>query len=685
MQGSVLLAVLVFWPMLAATLGYLIGRRDKTARDRFVGLATALECLLAVILLVRVARGDTLGFSLPGLFGFGLNLELDGFRAIYALITAFMWMMTGLFSRDYFAHYRNRNRYYLFCLLTLGATAGIFLSADLITCFAFFEVMSLTSYAMVAHDEKPATLRAAGTYLAVAVIGGLVMLMGLFLLHDLCGTLIISELYTACKSVANRGLLYLIGALLMVGFGAKAGMFPLHIWLPKAHPVAPAPASALLSGVLTKSGIYGALAVSCNIFLHDADWGLAMLLFGVVTMLLGAVLAVFSIDLKRTLACSSMSQIGFILVGIGMQGLLGDHNALAVRGTLLHMVNHSLIKLVLFMVAGVVYLNLHALDLGAIRGFGRGKPLLMFIFLMGALSIGGVPLWSGYISKTLLHESIVEYIWLFPDTSFMGRLFQCVEGLFTLSGGLTAAYMTKLFVCIFVEKNSYSQDKMDGYNGEYMTKRTAVVLGAAAFILPVLGLSPGLTMDRIADLGQGFMHGHDPAHAVHYFAFVNLKGALASLTIGAIVYLLIIRGCLMERDAQGHLVYVDRWPAWLDLEERLYRPALGGLAAVGALICAIPDRIEWLLGPLVHCGHIWGRIFDTLPDGLVILIKRTLLRPNRPRPFPDKFLARYHELIFPGDDKKPEAALADSFSYSLLMFGIGACAVLLYVFYWAMR
>ena len=134
-------------------------------------------------------------------------------------------------------------------------------------------------------------------------------------------------------------------------------MFPLHIWLPKAHPVAPAPASALLSGILTKSGVFGILVIARNLFRADVAWGDAVLFLGVVTMVLGAVLAVFSVDLKRTLACSSMSQIGFILVGVAMQGLLSGENALAAWGTILHMLNHSLIKLVLFVAAGVVYMG----------------------------------------------------------------------------------------------------------------------------------------------------------------------------------------------------------------------------------------------------------------------------------------------------------------------------------------
>ena len=183
----------------------------------------------------------------------------------------------------------------------------------------------------------------------------------------------------------------------------------LHIWLPKAHPVAPAPASALLSGILTKSGIFGVIVVSVNIFRASTAWGNLILVLGLITMLGGAVLAVFSVNLKRTLACSSMSQIGFILTGIAMGCLLGEENALAARGALLYMVNHSLFKLILFMAAGVVYMNLHKLNLNDVRGFGRKKPILHFAFLMGAVGLMGVPGFSGYVSKTLIHEGIVEY------------------------------------------------------------------------------------------------------------------------------------------------------------------------------------------------------------------------------------------------------------------------------------
>ena len=304
---NLMLVSLVFYPFLGGILSYIAGRYREDYRNYLAEFVVVSEFTLAVLLAFLGLRGVGAGGEsmvqvfIPEICGFGLNFILDGFRVIYSMVAALMWMMTTLLSREYFQHHENRNRFYLFLLLTLGATMGVFLSADLYTTFIFFEIMSFTSYVWVAQEEDKESLRAAATYLAVAVIGGLVMLMGLFLLYRELGTLRISELLPAVRACEEKEILYAAGICMLVGFGAKAGAFPLHIWLPKAHPVAPAPASALLSGILTKTGIFGILIISSNLFLHDAVWGRMILGIGVLTMFGGALLAVFSIDLKRTL------------------------------------------------------------------------------------------------------------------------------------------------------------------------------------------------------------------------------------------------------------------------------------------------------------------------------------------------------------------------------------------------
>ncbi|MDO4492559.1 MAG: complex I subunit 5 family protein [Clostridia bacterium] len=611
------LTILVFFPMVMALIAFAVGRKNEALRDR-VAIGTGLLTLgVAVFTVLQPDHALTLPLMA------GLKLELDGFRKVYIAVIALMWAMTLLLSPQYFRHHHNQNRYYFFNLMTLGATMGVFLGADLYTAFVFFEIMSFTSFTWVMQEETPGATKAALTYLAVAVIGGLVALMGLFLVSFKLGTTEISKLYELAAACPDKKTLYIAGGCILFGFGAKAGMFPLHIWLPKAHPVAPAPASALLSGVLTKSGIWGILAISCNIFRHDPAWGTLILTLGTVTMVLGAVLALFSIDLKRTLACSSMSQIGFILVGIGMMGLLGEENALAARGTLLHMVNHSMFKLVLFECAGVVYMNLHKLDLNEIRGFGRKKPVLNFAFLMGYLGIGGIPLLNGYVSKTLLHEAIVEGV------PHYGPALSVVEWLFLISGGMTLAYMTKLYVCLFVEKNAdpKRQQAFDE-NKRYMTPASFIALAVPAVLLPVLGLTANTTMNGIADLGTDFFHAGHLEHAVHYLSLANLKGAAISVAIGAALYFLFIRKVLMKNGA-----YVDRWPKKLDLEELVYRPLLTKvLPGVGGAFAALfgENRITTPLAKgTLRVSGILGRIACDLPDALILLVGKVFYKPSR--------------------------------------------------------
>lgn len=627
-----MLIIALLLPFVAGLVLYPAAGPKRESGASAIGKWLAILCgtaefvLLSVLFALQWSVGPEAGIRLnvPNICGLDMNFQMDGFRSVYCLVAGFLWMMSAFLSGEYFEHHPHTARFYLFFFWTEGATLAVFLSADLFTTFLFFEMMSLTSYVWVAQEETRDALQAAGTYLAVAVIGGLVMLMGIFLLYVEFGTLQMEELALLAAGSGNSATLWAASICLLVGFGAKAGAFPLHIWLPKAHPVAPAPASALLSGMLTKTGIYGILLISCRLFFRDAGWGSLMLLLGVLTMFGGAMLAVFSIDLKRTLACSSMSQIGFILVGVGMQGLLGEENALAVRGTMLHMINHSLIKLVLFSIAGVIYMGAHALDLNKIRGYGRKKPLLAACFLAGALSIAGIPMFSGYVSKTLLHEAIVEY----------GSSLRTVEWIFLLSGGMTLCYMTKLFVSIFVERNEDAalQAAYDA-SGSFVTQRketvgkgkksktrtkkewkpcSAIAVAGSAAVLLVWGLVPVLTMDPVSDFTRNFFGLSEFGHKVRYFAPGNLKGAVISIVIGMALYFGFVRTCLMGSTEKGGREYRNLWPKWMDLENLVYRPVLLRiLPTLFAILC---------------------RAADSFVDTLVVLLRKTVYRDS-PLPY----------------------------------------------------
>ena len=499
--------ITVVLPFVFAFISYAVGRKNEKARNILVVSACAFVFILTV-----VASFTAFGIKCAsGLFG--LSFEIDGFRAVYSCITSFMFLISTMLSPQYFSHHGNVNRYYLFFLMTLGATLGVFLSSDLLTTFTFFEIMSFTSYMWVIQEQDKDAMSAGKTYLTIAVLGGLVTLMGLFLLYSLTGTLEISALYEKCAAVTDRGTLYIASFCVLVGFGAKAGMFPLHIWLPKAHPVAPAPASALLSGILTKAGIFGVLVITCNMMRGDKLWGSVLLVLGIVTMLIGAVKAVFSVNIKYILACSSLSQIGFILVGVSMICLLGNENALAVNGTVLYMINHSIVKLALFLTCGAIFMGAHTLNLNELRGYGRNKPLYSIVFLIGACSLSGIPGTCGYLSKTLIHESIVEY------ASFAGTAGNIAEILFLFSGGLTAAYMCKLYITIFVEKPTEHTAK-DSVKPTFMSC-AALILSCAA--LPVMGVLPHALSEKISYLTLPFLGAGEKALDMRYISSENLS------------------------------------------------------------------------------------------------------------------------------------------------------------------
>ena len=225
-----------------------------------------------------------------------------------------------------------------------------------------------------------------------------------------------------------------------------------------------------------------------------------------------------------------------------------------------------------------------------------------------------MPLWNGYVSKTLIHESIVEYTKLLEENvvSSMFRIgtMKGIEWAFLISGGLTVAYMTKLYVAVFVEKNSDSavQEKFDNLRGTYMNGLSATVLTISATLLPVMGFFPGQVMGRIADLGQGFMQVEKEADKMAWFSLENLKGAAISILIGAIIYLVMVRLWMMKKE-NGSTAYINRWNQYLDLENLIYRPIL---------LKAFP----FVFG--VVC-----RVLDSMIDAVVVFLRKTVYRDSK--------------------------------------------------------
>ncbi len=642
---NLLLPVMVFVPVVAGLLPIFV--KDLKKLNTIIVAVRVAEFIACLGLAFTAHSYEGITATLPGFFGLGLNFEINGLGILQAVATSIIWVGSSIFSDEYFDHDKTYLAiYYAFFCATFGATLGIFLAQDLFTVFVFFEIMSFASYALVAHNQDEDSVAAGNSYLTVAVLGGLMVLMGIFLLNNMAGTLVIEELKDACMPYANNPLMYAAGFMIFFGFAAKAGMFPLHGWLPKAHPAAPAPASAALSGILIKAGVYGVIVVTLKILSTSFVWACIMLALGVLTMFVGAVFALLSVNLKETLAYSSMSQIGFIVIGVAMTAILGDHGAVPAYGTVLHMLNHTLIKLVLFTIAGVVYANTHSLDLNVVQGFGKDKPLIKGCFAIAAMGIMGIPGFNGYISKTLLHEGIVEYIHMHPAGV---DIFRMVEAIFLISGGFTIAYMTKLFICLFVKSPQVKHHKNP--HG-YITAKTAVVLCTVAAVILVFGMFPHGTMDKIAASTVHFMGVHELAHEVEYFAFVNLKGALISITIGVILYFGVVRNVLITEKKGYFNPYNKQWT----IENKIFRPVLFNV-------------LPFVFG-------FASRILDVLPDALVFVTNRLFCKSVE---VPKTFFYGKPETEADIMRKNSRVHITSSLAYSLILFGIGLVVTLIYL------
>lgn len=636
----------VFLSILTAPAAYWIGKKSSRAMY-ILTIAALLSTLVLSIILLLLKDSTDAFFSL-----LGMRFQSTGVGGIYSVLTAFLWTLAALFTPRYFQGKADTSRYIFFFLLTLGATMGVFLAADLLTLFVFFEVMSLASCAWVAHTQTRQALEATKTYLTISVAGGLVLLMGLFLLYSSTGTLIIRDLYAS----ADPNALLPACLCLLFGFGTKAGVFPLHIWLPKAHPEAPAPASALLSGILTKAGCYGALFITIRLMGESQIWNCILLVLGMITMLTGAIPALFATQLKRILALSSLSQIGFIFTGIAMVGF-ADEPSLAAQGTILYMVNHSLAKLILFLFAGAVYCTAHTLDLNALQGFGKGRPLLHICFLSGALSLAGTPFFCGYLGKTLIHEAIAEY------AAVGGVLFQTAEWVFLFSGGLTLAYLLKIYIPLF------HMGKRQEEKNEKLGGAATAALVPCAVLLPLIAVVPNIYR-AIASIGlEGTGISPLPADFAFY-SQKNLFGIGISFAIGVAVYMAIILGCLY-RKGKYRIISCP-----VSLEKTIYIPVFRGLKTILILLC---------------------RILCDLPAVLLLLFKRTILRPlDRPHERRHRFLTRIGDAYdrARGRDSLTSAdflidayttiqdttgRILSNFSFALLMTCLGVCIILIFL------
>ena len=431
-----MMLTIILLPALAAlVLPFLKTKQDK---HRCVTAALALEAVLAANALFLPERELVL-FSMTETLT--IALKLDGISKLFMAIAAFGFLLVGLYAFRYLEHEEKDDRFFCFYLLSLAALMGMDFSRNLVTMYLFFEMITLLSMPLVLFDRTEEAVRGALKYLFYSVAGAFLALGCIFFLSRYCVSLefVAGGNLDMEKAAGHETLLQIVVFLGIVGFGAKAGMYPLHGWLPTAHPVAPAPASAVLSGIIAKAGVLAIIRViyfSVGADFLRGTWVQQTLLaLALLTVFMGSMMAYREKVFKKRLAYSSVSQISYALVGLFF--LTPE----SVLGGLLHVLFHATIKVCLFLVAGSFICNTGRHRVEEFVGFGKAMPKTLWGFTLAALALIGIPPASGFVSKWYLalgalDSGMAVFRWLAPVVLLISAL-------------LTAGYLLPITVSGF--------------------------------------------------------------------------------------------------------------------------------------------------------------------------------------------------------------------------------------------
>jgi formate hydrogenlyase subunit 3/multisubunit Na+/H+ antiporter MnhD subunit len=455
MSGSleVTVAAIAAW-LTIGVLGTVAGRgKARISRALFIGGA-GVGLVLAVVGITALGKTAQIAVLPLGLPDLPFHLRLDSLSAFFLLLLGATGSGISLFSAGYFRDSEGSSpgllcfQYHAF----LAAMAMVLIADDAYVFMVAWETMALASYFLVTTDHHIAEVRRAGfLYLLIAHIGAIAILLCFGVLQGGSGDYTFGSMRSVVLSGSWGSIAFLLA---LFGFGAKAGLLPLHIWLPEAHPAAPSPVSALMSGVMLKTAIYGMLRVTFDL-LHTQLWwwGVIALVLGLSSALFGVIFATVQTDMKRLLAYSSIENIGIIVAGIGLAILFKSYDktllaALTLTATLYHAINHAFFKTLLFLATGAVLHATKERSLGKLGGLIHRMPWVAWLALVGTLAMAGLPPLNGFVSEWLLLQAFL-FTPSLPQ-SFVNMLVPLAAAALVLSVALAAYVMVKFYGVVFL-------------------------------------------------------------------------------------------------------------------------------------------------------------------------------------------------------------------------------------------
>ena len=546
---QVILAAVAGWLMLAGA-GLLFPRSLLWVGRTLFPAGALIGLLLAVVAFQAIALPPQTAVLPIGLPDLPMHMRLDALSAFFVFLIGLTVVGVSLYAAGYFRAGEGATPG-LMCLqyhVFLASMTTVVLADDAFAFMVAWETMALSSYFLVTTQHRVAEIRSAGfLYLLLAHVGAIGLLLCFGVLQGGSWQFTFDAMRSAQLSPAWSSVAF---ALALFGFGAKAGLVPLHVWLPEAHPAAPSPVSALMSGVMLKTALYGLIRVSFDL-LHAPhwEWGIALLALGAFSGVFGAVFAAVQTDMKRLLAYSSIENIGLIFTGLGLAFLFrafdrGGLAALALAGTLYHALNHAQFKSLLFLATGSVLHATGQRNLGRLGGLIHRMPWVAGLALVGTLAMAGLPPLNGFVSEWLLLQA-----YLFTPTLPQGVINMLVPlgaAAFALTVGLAAYVLVKFYGVIFLGRAR--EATLETAHDAGLLERCGLAWLALSCI--ALGLLPAVVLRALDPVNQALLGTTLGPHAASWWAitpFAAGRAAYSPLAFGGGIALTVLVVFLLVR------------------------------------------------------------------------------------------------------------------------------------------
>ena len=489
MGQSVLILFAIFVPILWGVC--VLAMPKFKSRKSLITMASVGLALTTMLSLTIVFLGD----MQLHLFAIGENMHIffcaDEMGRIFMTIVTIVLPLVGIYAFEYMGHYEQEQRFFGFYLMVYGVLLALSYAGNIVTFYLFYEMMSICSMPLVFHFRSREAVMAGLKYLFYSLTGAYFVLFGIYFLNQYTSTLNFTAggALDMAKVAGNEGLLLVVAMCMIIGFGVKAGMIPLHAWLPNAHPIAPAPASAALSAIIVKMGVFGVMRVVYYLFGADFLRGTwvqyTWITLTLVTVFFGSMMAYREKVFKKRLAYSTVSQVSYILFGMALL------HPTALTGSLLHILFHAVIKSALFMSAGAVIYKCGVERVDEMRGIGKKMPKIMWSFTLCSLALIGIPPASGFISKWYLATgSLATGI---PVVAWLGPVVLLVSAL------LTAGYLLPIAIEGFFPGPDFDYAHLEKKDP---TKQMLIPIMILAGLAIVFGVFPNFFVGYMTDLVQ---------------------------------------------------------------------------------------------------------------------------------------------------------------------------------------